>query len=369
VKWKEQDFLWRATLPGKGHGQPVIWGERLFVTTAIGEGDERLLLCLRKTDAKELWRVSYAQPTPRTKNRYSGFANGSPVVDASRVVACFVSTSNFWVRAFTHEGAMRWERDLGPFDSPHGHGASPVIYESSVIVVKDDDEESFVVALDLADGRERWRAPRKKGGGSAAYSTPIVIGEAAPQLLLTSRSHGVSALDPRTGASLWEAPVLTGRAIASPVVAGALAIGIAGQGQAGPNGLAAVRTDGKGDVAKTHVAYQLRAGVGCVPTPVYFDGRLYLVSDAGIVSALEPATGRVIWSARLGSEFFGSPVVIDRHIYVASSKGEMFVLATGDTFEELARNPLGEATQSTPCVDGGRLYLRTLTHLVCLGRK
>jgi outer membrane protein assembly factor BamB len=130
-----------------------------------------------------------------------------------------------------------------------------------------------------------------------------------------------------------------------------------------------VRTDGKGDVAKTHVAYQLRAGVGCVPTPVYFDGRLYLVSDAGIVSALEPATGRVIWSARLGSEFFGSPVVIDRHIYVASSKGEMFVLATGDTFEELARNPLGEATQSTACVDGGRLYLRTLTHLVCLGRK
>jgi outer membrane protein assembly factor BamB len=291
------------------------------------------------------------------------------VVDGRRVVACFVSTMNFWVRAFDHEGNELWARDLGPFDSPHGHGASPIIHGNSVIVVKDQDDESCVVALGLEKGEILWRATRQRGEGAAAYGTPVIAARegGAAEIILTSRSHGISSLDAGTGTSLWEARALRSRTVASPIVAGDLVIGTCGQGVAGPNALAAVRRGGTGDVSETHVAYTLRTGVPCVPTPICFQERVYLISDAGVATAIEAGTGGVIWSERLGAEFFGSPVLVAGRIYVPSVKGEMFVLSAGGEFRLLARNPLGEGTQSSPCVHAGRIYMRTLSHLVCIG--
>ena len=368
--WTERDFAWRVRLPGEGHAQPVFWGERVFVTAAQDQGHERLLLCLRQEDGVELWRRTYALPAAPTKNRLSGYANSSPVVDERRVVTCFVSERHLWVRAFTHDGDLLWARDLGPFDSPHGHGASPILHDGRLIVVQDQDDASRVTALAVEDGGILWQAPRRAGGGAAAYGTPVVRGRGAEaELLLTSRPHGISSLDPRSGALNWEAPVLRARTIASPVVAGDLVLGSCGAGLAGPNFLVAVRPGGAGDVSTSHVAYTLRAGVPCIGTPLCQGRRLYLVNDAGIASAVDVATGRVVWSERLGAEFFGSPIWVEGRIYVPSTRGEMFVLAAGDVFRVLARNPLGEATQSSPGVAGGRLYVRTLTHLVSIGGK
>ena len=120
-------------------------------------------------------------------------------------------------------------------------------------------------------------------------------------------------------------------------------------------------------MAATHVAYSTRKATPYVTTPLYRDGILYWVSDGGVATALEAATGRELWAERLRAEFFGSPVMIDRRIYAPTVKGEMIVLATGERFEELARNPIGEGSHTTPCVDGGRLYIRTFNHLVCIG--
>ena len=367
--WNQEDFRWRIPIRGQSHSQPVVWGPRLFLTSALHEGAERTLLCVRKSDGQELWMRTFSLPTRRNKNRNSGYANGSPVVDEKRVIACFVSSDHFWVRSFDHEGQLLWERDLGPFDSPHGHGASPIIYESTVIVVKDQDGESFVFALDLERGSLVWQSSRRPGREATAYGTPALgrWRDEEPELLLASRSHGLSSLDPTTGTLNWEAPIFSARMVASPIVAGELIIGSCGQGGAGVNFLAAVKRGGKGDVGKTHVAYTLRTGAPCVPTPVFLEGRLYLISDAGIASALEAATGRVIWSERLRAEFLSSPVAISGKIYCASTKGEMIVLASGDEFNLLARNPLGEGTQSALCVDGGRLYVKTFTHLVSIG--
>ena len=371
VTWTEQDFRWRVEIPGASHSQPVIWGDKLFLTTALDVGKERVLLCLNKNDGKVLWEKKFPLPTHRPANRNSGFANGSPVVDAGRVIACFVSRDHFWVRAFDHAGNELWSRDLGTFESQHGHGASPIIYENTVIVTNDQDGDSFVIALDLKTGKPVWQTPRRPSPEYTAYGTPCVLARpgSAPELLLSSQSHGISSLDAKTGAPNWEAPVYKIRVVASPVVAGDLVIGSCGQGGGAGNYLSAIKLGGKGDVSKTHVAYTLRKATPYVPTPLYLDGRLYLISDAGIASAIEAATGRSIWSERLRAEFFGSPVLIDGKIYCPSTKGEMLVLATGDTFELLARNPLGEGTHSTPCVDGGRLYVKTFTHLVCVGAK
>ena len=371
VTWTEQDFRWRLEIPGQSHSQPVIWGDKLFLTTATDLGKERALLCLNKGDGKELWRKSYSLPTHRPANRNASYANGSPVVDRERVIACFVSRDHFWVRSFDHAGNEQWSRDLGTFESQHGHGSSPIIFENTVIITNDQDGESFVVALDLKTGKEVWKSPRKPAPEYTAYGTPCIqTGPGkAPELLLSSQSHGISSLDPKTGAPNWEAPVYRIRVVASPVVAGDVVIGSCGQGGGAGNYLSAIRLGGKGDVSKTHVAYTLRKATPYVPTPLYLDGRLYLISDAGIATALEASTGREIWSERLRAEFFGSPVIIDGKIYGASTKGEMIVLATGDTFQLLGRNPIGEGTHSTPCVDGGRIYIKTFTHLVCVGTK
>lgn len=375
VAWTEKDFAWRVPIAGVSHSQPVGWGDRLFLLTALDVGKERAIVCVRKTDGKELWQKSYPLPTPRLGNKNTGYANASPVVDAERVIACFVSNAHFWVRAYDHAGKELWSRDLGTFEAQHGHGASPMIYDGKVIVTNDQDGESSVVALDLKTGAVAWKSPRAAGSNAniaAAYCTPIVHKRAdgSEELLLTSQSHGISSLDPRTGAPNWESPVFDKRMVASPVVAGDLAIGSCGSGAGTGNYLSAIRLGGKGNVGKTHVAYTLRRATPYVPTPLFHDGRLYLLSDSGIASAIEAATGREIWSERLPrAEFFSSPVLIDGKIYCASTKGEMIVLATGDTFKELARSPLGEGTHSTPCVEGGRIYMKTFTHLVCIAGK
>ncbi len=373
VTWTEQDFAWRVPIDGRSHSQPVIWGERLFVLNAAADGSERALLCLDKRTGRELWRRSYPLPTHQPQSKNSGYANGSAVVDAERVIACFVGQGNFWVRAFDHAGQELWSHDLGGFRSQHGHGASPMIFENTVIVTNDQDGESFVVAFDLKTGKQAWKAPRRPGRNenvATAYGTPIVHPrtDGTPELLLTSESHGVSSLDPRTGALNWEAPVFDKRMVTSAVVAGDLVIGSCGSGAGTANYLSAIRLGGRGDVSKTHVAYTLRRATPYVPTPLFFAGRLYLISDAGIASAIEAATGKVIWSERLPrAGFFASPVLVEDRIYVPTVQGEMVVLATGNTFRELARNPIGEGTHSTPCIDGGRIYLKTFTHLLCVG--
>jgi outer membrane protein assembly factor BamB len=368
--WTEQDFRWRIPVPDEGHSQPVIWGERLFVLSSLAAGRERALHCFRKTDGKELWSRKYELPTHRPGNKNSGYANTSAVVDAERVIACFVSSDQFWVRAFDHDGRELWSRDLGPFPSQHGHGASPMIFENTVIVTNDQDKESFVTALNLRTGQPVWRTERRSSRAGAAYGTPCVhpLPGGGVELLLTAESHGISSLDPRTGKLNWEAPVFNKRMVASPIVAGDLVIGSCGQGGGAGNFLTAVRLGGRGDVSQTHAAYTLKKSTPYVPTPLHLDGRLYLISDAGIASAIEAATGREIWTERLRAEFFASPVLIENRIYCATTKGEMIVLATGDEFRLLARNPLGEGTHSTPCVDDGRIYVKTFTHLVCVGR-
>lgn len=370
VTWTEQDFRWRVPIPGESHSQPVIWGDKLFLLAATDLGKERMLVCLNKENGKEAWTKSYPLPTHRPQNRNSGYANGSAVVDAERVIACFVSQDHYWVRAFDHAGKELWSRDLGTFRSQHGHGASPMIHENTVIVANDQDGESCVVALNLRNGDVVWKTERRSPSGGTAYGTPCLNPrpDGTLELLLASQGHGISSLDPKTGTLNWEAPVYDKRMVASPVVAGEVVIGSCGSGGGAGNYLSAVKLGGKGDVSKTHVAYTLRRATHYVPTPLYRDGRLYIINDAGIASALEPATGKEIWTERLRAEFFASPVMIDGRIYVPSSKGEMIVLATGDKFQELARNPIGEGTRSTPCVDGGRIYVKTFTHLVCVGK-
>jgi outer membrane protein assembly factor BamB len=365
--WTEKDFRWRVPIPGSSHSQPVIWGDKIFVQSATtDEGRERMLYCLNKADGKELWSKKLTLPTHKPGNFNSGYANSSPAVDAERVYIVFVAADQFLVEAFDHAGKQVWKENLGPFESQHGYGASPVVYDGKLIVTNDQDGQSSISALDVKTGKTLWKCARQSAKQGTAYGTPAILERKdGPALILTSsQAHGISALDSKTGAMLWQAKVFDKRAVSSPVLAGDLVIGTCGQGGGG-SVLAAVRVTGG------EVAYTIKQGVPYVPTPLSIGDRLYWITDGGVLNCAELATGKVIWSERIAEKntFFSSPVAIDGKLYFASKSGEMIVVAASDSFKVLSRNPMGEGTFGTPCVDGDRLYLRTFTHLVCVGGK
>lgn len=362
--WSEADVAWRLELPGEGHSQPVFWDDKLFITTAKDAGKERALLAVDKAEGKILWTKSYPMAT-HGKHKLNSFASSSPAVDKDRVYAAFVSAEQFVVRAFDHAGKELWAAPLGGYKSQHGYGASPIVYENTLIVMNDQDAESFVVALDLKSGKPVWKSTRRNTDQSAGYGTPCL---AQGLLLTTSAAHGIAALDPKSGRQIWEAKVFDKRAVSSPVVVGDLVFGSCGSGGGG-NYVAAVKMGGKGDVTGSHKAYEIRKAAPYVPTPVGQGDRLYLTADNGIASCVKASTGDVLWSERIADGIYGSPVLAGGHVYVASTKGEMVVFAASDEFKVVARNSLGEGSHSTPAVDGSRLYIRTFTKLICVGKK
>ncbi len=366
VTWTEKDFLWKVPVAGQSHSQPVIWGERIFLTTASTDGKERMLLCLNKADGTEVWGKKYPMSTHK-KHNFNSYASISPSVDKDRVVAGFASPEQYLVRAWDHSGKELWSADLGPFIAQHGVGASPVLYDDRVIACNDQDAESSIVALDAKTGKIAWKTARRTSD-KAAYATPTILEREGgrTEILTSSFAHGLSSLDFKTGALLWEARVYDKRAVSSPQVAGNIALGTCGEGGAGT--LYAVRMGGRGDVTASHLAYSVKPGP-YVPTPLVVGERIFLIGDKGVAACVEAATGKEVWRERLEGNFFGSPVLIDGKIYVNSQEGETVVFAAADQFKVLARNPLGEKCYSTPCVDGDRLYLKTFSHLVCVGPK
>ncbi len=371
TSWSESDYVFKVRIPGESHSQPVIWGDKLFLASAQDQGRERMLLCLNKTNGQTLWAKKLPLSTHK-KHNLNSYASGSAVVDKDRIVACFVDPSQFLVKAFDHAGKELWTVNLGPFVSQHGHGASPILYDGKVIVTNDQDGASFVTALDAKSGKTVWKCQRRPQVQGTAYATPVVLERPGmkPEILLASQSHGISSIDPRTGAMNWEAKVFDKRSVASPVVAGNLVFGSCGAGGGGIY-LAAVKLGGRGDVTSTHQAYTVKDKdtAGYVPTPLVVGDRLFLVSDSGFASCLEAATGKILWRERLGGGFFASPVLAGGKIYCTTKDGQVVVWEASDQFKLVSKNPLGEGSHTTPCVDGNRIYFKTFTHLVCVGGK
>lgn len=365
VKWTQGDFLWRVPLPGDGDGHPVLWGDKLFVTSAVNQGRERLVLCLRKEDGKRLWERKIPMAT-HGLGKSRCWALTTPAVDAERLVACFADPQQYRVIALDHSGKDLWTVELGPFESQHGQGSSPIFFEDKVILTNDQDGPSFVTALEAKTGKTVWRTPRKPAPQGTAYGTPCILQRdgGQPELILLSKNHGVSCLDARTGTPKWEAPVFDKRCVASPVVVGNIVLGSCGQGGGKGNFLSAVRLGGK-------EAYTIRtpSTTPYVPTPVAVGDRFFMVSDFGIASCVEASTGRVVWSERLGGNYFGSPVLAGGKLYAPSREGECAVFEAADQFKLVSKNPLGEGTHAAPAIDSGRIYFRTFTHLVCVGGK
>ena len=369
VKWTADQVLWKTKLPGTGHSSPVAWGTKAFVTSADAKTGLRHVSCVNLANGEVVWKREAAGETYRTHQRNS-IATSSPVVDAKQLYVCWATPAKLMAMAYTHEGEPVWQVELGPYKGNHGFGVSPIVHEDLLILPNDQDGGGSLLALDTKSGDVKWKTPRQ--GKNATYATPCVyqVGDRPAELIFTNWQHGITGIDPKTGQVNWESSVFevakNERSIASPVVAGDLIIGTCGFISAQKHHVA-VRP-GKTPGSKAEEVWRVEKAVAYMPTPLVKGDRMYLVSEVGVATCVETATGKVVWQERLSGNFAASPVCAGDHIYCVANNGDVLVLAASDKFAVLAENSLGEATQSTPAIVGDKLVFRTEGHLLAVGQ-
>ena len=383
AQWSEADYNWKVTLPGNGNSSPVLWGDKIFVTSADMGAGERYVLCLNAADGHEIWRKSYPFDKHHLHEQNT-FATSTPAVDADRVYIVWANPKQCTLYALSHAGDELWHKDLGSFTSQHGFASSPIVYKNLVILGDEQDGpdtngngnpataifdgKSFLWAIDRETGEVRWKTPRKST--IVAYATPCVheLEDGKTELIFDSRSHGMGGVDPDTGKVLWELPLFDQRPVGSPFLLGRLVIGTCGVG-GGNNSLVAVESDGSGQ--KPRVAYKIdRSSAPYVPTPVAAGNLVFLWTDRGVITCIDGTKGEVKWREHVaGADFYSSPVRAGDKIFCCSLAGEMMVIAASDKFQLLATNSLNETCRATPAIAGGRMYVRTASHLMSVGGK
>ncbi len=369
VHWTESSgVLWKTELPGAGHSSPVVWGDRLFIESATAK--ERLLLCVRVTDGKLLWSKAMAGGTAR-KHPKSSFASSTPATDGDRVYAVFWDGRDVWMLAYDFAGKQLWKRDLGPFTSQHGPGASPVVYAGKVYLNNDQDGAAELIALDAKTGAVAWRAKRR--AFRTCYSTPFLLEQTKgkPELVVVSTA-GITGYNPATGKEnwdwVWHFSNMALRTVGSAVAGHGIIFAGSGDGS-GERHAVAVRAGARGD-SGGGLVWERKRDFPYVPSMLVRGDHLYWVNDKGKAGCCDARTGKVVWEQRLldRGAVSASPLLIDGKIYAISENGEVFVFPAAPEFKLLAKNSVGERVFATPAVADNRLFIRGEKHLFCIGK-
>ena len=365
--WNHDDYNWTVDLPGIGHSSPVIWGNRLFIQSADPDNGTQFTICLNTNDGIEIWRKAYPSKTYHIHTRNS-FATSTPAVDEEHVYVAWATPDRIHLVCLTQDGEPVWSRDdMGPYESQHGFGSSPIVVGDLVILpnlqkpsIERGAETSAVYAFDKSSGELKWTTPRTSG--KASYSVPCVREVNGKQeLLLCSTVHGMFGLDVETGKENWAVKdAFKMRTVSSPLIVGDIVFGSTGSG-AGGNYVAAV------DLNEKSVKYTIKRQAPYVPTSVSHGDLVFLWYDKGFVSCIDAPTGKVHYTERLRSGFSGSPVRVGDKVYCIAEDGTVFVIAASEEYKLLGTVSLGEDSRSTPAVADGTIYLRTNSKLFSLG--
>src|SRR6185369_5582093 len=303
TKIGDADINWKVELPATGHSAPVLWGDRIFLTSTGDKSGGLYVLCLSAMDGKLIWRRDFPL-TPFPRHQYNSYAASTPTVDAERVYVVWNEPEHYLLAALDHDGKTVWQRDFGPFVSQHGCGISPILYKDKVILGNDQDDqkfvkestrsgESFIVAVNAQTGKTVWQTPRRSA--VVAYSTPCVYEpkDGKPALIFNSQGHGIYAVDPDTGKVLWEyEQAFDKRSVSSPLIAGDIILGSCGSGGGG-NFVTGIKVRSASTGRKTELAYQVKKSAPYVPTGVVKGNLIWLWSDGGIVTCLDAPSGAI----------------------------------------------------------------------------
>jgi outer membrane protein assembly factor BamB len=403
-RWNAQtgeNILWRTPIPGLAHSSPIVWGNRVFVTSAVstdpkatfrpglyGDGDASkdrslhrwMIYAVDKRTGKIVWEREAHKGEPLEKRHIkSTYANSTPATDGRVVVAWFGSQG---IHAYDVNGRFLWKVDLGridlgAYDIPTyewGPASSPIIWNDLVILQCDTQADSFILALDVKTGKTVWKTEREE---IPSWGTPTVAMTAAGPALVTNASNFIRGYDPRTGKELWRIGRSSKITAPTPIFADGLFVVASGRGPERP--IFVVRPDGKGDLTlpdgKTNnesIVWSRTGRGSYMPTPLIYGGVLYVLANNGLFDAYNLKSGEEIYRQRLplvGSGFSASPIAADGKIYLSNEDGEILVIGAGEKFTHIGTNSMGELLMATPALSEGVMYVRSSASLFAIGRK
>lgn len=382
--WSDtENIAWKTAIPGRGHSSPVLYGDLMFLTTAIPEGElstpgpaaggrrggpgggfaanvphRFVVICLNRKTGKILWEREATKATPHEGYhfRYGSFASNTPVTDGKHVYAFFGSRGLY---VYTMEGKPVWQKTFAPMRMrlAFGEGTAPVLHDNTLLLGFDQEEGSYLLALDKTTGKQLWKIDRDE---PSAWSPPLVLTHEGQKQLIVAATNKVRSYEFATGKLIWECAGLGSNVIPAPVTAKGVVYVMSGHRD--PN-LMAIRLGRKGDLTGTDaILWQNKRANSYTPSPVLYEDRLYFVSDNGFFSCLNATTGAILYQERLPKpyNFKASPIGVNGKIYLSTEEGDVLVLKMGDKMEVLATNTLkDEVFIASPAVSGGDLYLRS----------
>jgi len=395
---KAENIRWKATIPGFSHASPIVWGNRVFVITAIssdtnttfaakaggiGLAEDSVkhtwrIYCLDKKSGRVLWSQTAYEGIPKAKRHVKATqANSTPVTDGRYVVALFGSEG---LNCYDLNGKLLWKQDIGMLDSgwfydadyQWEHGSSPVIYRDLVIVQADIQKDSFIAAYSLKNGKLVWKTPREE---ISSWGTPTIYEGKTRAELITNGSKAIRGYDPLTGKELWRLTPNSEIPTPTPFVARELIYVTSGYAPIQP--IYAIRPGATGDItlkegttSNNFIAWSKQRGGPYMPTPLVYNDTLYTCSNQGVVTAYNADNGERLYQERLGGKggaFTASPVASDGKLYLASEDGDVFVVKTGPKYELLATNKVGEVMMASPAISDGLVIVRGLNHIFAFG--
>lgn len=365
LRWSStENVAWKTPIPGAGHSSPVVWDNQLFLTSALVDTQERVLMNLDARTGKLLWQQTVIKSPLEAKNNENSYASSTPTTDGEKIFVTFLDGKEVVVAAYDFAGRQLWLVRPGGFYSQWGFSHTPVLFEDKVLVVCDSKGENFMAALSRADGRVLWKVQRDQP--TQSYSAPLVAKMAGRMQMVVAGNKSVTSYDPRDGKRLWIVDGPSDDSVITPVYNERA--GLVLSCTSWPKRvLLAIKPDGEGNVTETKVAWSTPNGAPYVPSPISAGDYFFTAAFSKEACCYEAATGRVVWKEQVGLHH-ASPVSANGLVYFLNDDGVMHVIKAGEKYELVARNELGEKTYASPAISQGRMFLRTFKNLYCISK-
>ena len=364
-EWNKDSVLWKTPLEGRGHSSPTIWGDRIFLTSAVDQGKQRMVMCVDRTNGAILWQNIAWTGEPERSHGMNGWSSATCATDGQRVYAFFGRGGGLF--CYTVDGELVWSRSLGWFEGPWGTAASPLLVGDMVIQNCDSDQDAYIIALDKKTGDEVWKTKRPVHRG---WSSPILIKLDGRDQIVVNGHTGLIAYDPESGKELWNCRCESGRGTPTVTPAGGLLYAVNGLSGGGAY---CVRPGGTGDVTESRRLWIARRGGRDLPSPIVVgDTMLVAGLRGGILTAYNTGDGSELWTNRLGGQVSASPVSYDGLAFFITESGDTVVVDPKSDEKIVTTNTVGATdgelfrASITPC--DGQLFLRSDQCLYCIGK-